>query len=134
MMVIHTAYATLKMLGPKVLITIKANQRDALACENTTLTYVGRFGQMATQDQATKVAKTHGGSTSLKSLAPKPPMVGSPRPLSAKKGAYGASVSNQQPTDQPADGKKREADDKEVPVDTSNPDEKIRISTSLDAK
>jgi hypothetical protein len=41
MAVIHTAYAKLKMPGPKGVITIKANQRDALACENATLTHVG---------------------------------------------------------------------------------------------
>jgi hypothetical protein len=57
----------------------------------------------------------HGGSTSFKSLAPKPLTIGSPQLPSAKVGAYGASASNQQPTDQQADGKK-EADDKEVPV------------------
>jgi hypothetical protein len=34
MAVIHTAYATLKMPGPKDVITIKADQRDALAYEN----------------------------------------------------------------------------------------------------
>jgi hypothetical protein len=30
--------------------------------------------------------------------------------------------------------KKKEVDDKEVPVDPSNPDKKLRISTSLEAK
>jgi hypothetical protein len=44
---IHTTYATMKMPGPKGVITIKANQRDALACENTTLTHVGRFDKKA---------------------------------------------------------------------------------------
>jgi hypothetical protein len=39
--VIHTAYATLKMPSPKGMITIKADQRDALACENATLTHDG---------------------------------------------------------------------------------------------
>jgi hypothetical protein len=39
MVVIHTAYATLKMSGPKGMITIKADQCDALACENATLTH-----------------------------------------------------------------------------------------------
>jgi hypothetical protein len=94
MVVIHTAYATLKMSGPKGVITIKTNQRDVLACENMTLTHAGRFDEKAAQDQAAKVAKTHGGSTSFKSLAPKPLTIGSPRPLSATKGAYGASASN----------------------------------------
>jgi hypothetical protein len=41
MAVIHTAYATLKMPGPKGMNTIKADQCDALACENTTLTHGG---------------------------------------------------------------------------------------------
>jgi hypothetical protein len=72
MAVIHTAYATLKMPGPKGMISIKANQRDALACENTTLTHAERFGEKAAQEQATKIAKTHGSSTSIKSLVPKP--------------------------------------------------------------
>jgi hypothetical protein len=41
MTVIHTAYAMMKMPGPKGVITIKADQRDALACENATLTHAG---------------------------------------------------------------------------------------------
>jgi hypothetical protein len=36
MAVILTAYATLKMPGTKGVITNKANQCDALACENAT--------------------------------------------------------------------------------------------------
>jgi hypothetical protein len=105
-----------------------------LACENTILTHVGRFSEKATQEQAAKTAKTHSGSTSFKSTEPKPPTVGSPRPPSAKKGAYGASASNQQPTDQPTGGKKKEADGKEVPVDLSNQDKKVRLNTNLEAK
>jgi hypothetical protein len=45
MAVIHTAYATLKMPGSKGVITIKVDQRDALAYENTTLMHVGRFSE-----------------------------------------------------------------------------------------
>jgi hypothetical protein len=41
MAVIYTVYATMKMPGPKGVITIKANQHDALACENVTLTHAG---------------------------------------------------------------------------------------------
>jgi hypothetical protein len=37
MVVIHIAYATIKMPSPKEVITIKADQRDALACENAVL-------------------------------------------------------------------------------------------------
>jgi hypothetical protein len=80
------------------------------------------------------VVKTHGSSTSFKSPAPKPPMIGSPRYPSAKKGAYDTLASNQQPTDQPTDGKKKEADDKKFPVDPSNPDKKLWISSCLEAK
>jgi hypothetical protein len=50
MAVIHTAYAMMKMPGPKGVITIKADQRDALACENVTLTHAGRFSEKATQE------------------------------------------------------------------------------------
>jgi hypothetical protein len=41
MVIIHTVYATLKTPSPKGMITIKADQRDALACENVTLTHAG---------------------------------------------------------------------------------------------
>jgi hypothetical protein len=78
MVIIHTAYATLKMPVPKVVITIKADQHDDLACENATLMHVGRFSKKAAQDQAAKVAKMHGGSTSFKSPTPKLPMIASP--------------------------------------------------------
>jgi hypothetical protein len=133
MTVIHTTFATLKMPGPKDVITIKADQCDALACENTTLTYVGRFGKKVAQEQAAKIAKTHGGNTSIKSSAPKPSTIDSPRLPLAKKGAYGASVSNQQLVNQSADLKK-EAVDKEVPPDLNDSEKKFRVSTSLDPK
>jgi hypothetical protein len=80
------------------------------------------------------VAKTHGGSSSFKSLAPKPPTIGCPQPMSTMKGVYGASTSNQQPADQPTDGKKKEVDDMDVPVYPSNPDKKLWMSTGLGAK
>jgi hypothetical protein len=95
MAVIHTTYATLKMPDPKGVITTKADQHGALACENAILTHVERISKKIAQEQAAKIAKTDGGSTSFKSSMPKPPMIGSPRPLSAKKGAYGASASIQ---------------------------------------
>jgi hypothetical protein len=95
MVAIHTTYATMKMAGPKGIITIKADQQDALACENTLLSHVGRFGKKAAQEQSAKVAKTQGGSTLLKTSAPKPPISGIPQPPSAKKGTYAASLSTQ---------------------------------------
>jgi hypothetical protein len=48
MTVIHIAYATMKMSGPKGVNTIKADQLDALACENASLSHVERFGDKAT--------------------------------------------------------------------------------------
>jgi hypothetical protein len=51
--VIHTTYAMMKMLSPKSVIAIKANQCDALACESSTLTHVKQFGEKAAQEQAT---------------------------------------------------------------------------------
>jgi hypothetical protein len=50
MAIIHTAYATMKMPDLKGIITIKADQRDALACENASLSHIGRFGNKATQE------------------------------------------------------------------------------------
>jgi hypothetical protein len=47
MAVICTAYATLKMPDLNDVITIKADQRDALTCENVTLMHAGRFGKNA---------------------------------------------------------------------------------------
>jgi hypothetical protein len=45
MAVIPTAYATIKIPGPKGIIILKSNQCDALACENAALTHAGRFGE-----------------------------------------------------------------------------------------
>jgi hypothetical protein len=62
------------MLGPKGIIVLKFDQRDALACENTVLTHVEQFGETEAQELAAKVAKTHEGSTPVKTEAPKPPI------------------------------------------------------------
>jgi hypothetical protein len=43
--VIHTAYATIKMPGPKGVIVLKSDQRDALACENASLTHARWFDE-----------------------------------------------------------------------------------------
>jgi hypothetical protein len=111
MAVIHTAYATIKMPGPKGVITIKSDQRDAQACENATLTHTGRFGERATQELAAKVAK-HGESTPIRSPVPKPPTSGTSRPPPAKKGTHVALGSNQQLANQQADEKKKGVLDK----------------------
>jgi hypothetical protein len=45
MAVIHTAYAIIKMPGPRGVIILKLDQRDVLAYENASLTHAGRFGE-----------------------------------------------------------------------------------------
>jgi hypothetical protein len=75
MVVVHTAYATMKMPGSKGVITIKADQRDALASENASLLHARHFDDKATQEQAAKVAKTKGCSTLNKPSTSKPPTV-----------------------------------------------------------
>jgi hypothetical protein len=75
---IHTTYATIKMLGPKDVITLKSAQRDALTCENVELTHAGCFGEKEAQELTAKVAKTHEGSTLVRMAAPKPPTNGTP--------------------------------------------------------
>jgi hypothetical protein len=62
MTVIHTAYVTIKMAGPKGVITLKSDQRDALACENVALTHVEWFDEKEAWELVAKVAKTHRGS------------------------------------------------------------------------
>jgi hypothetical protein len=78
MTIIHTAYATMKMPGPKGVVTIKADQHNTLACENATLTHARQFGKKVAQKQETKIAKTHDAGTSFKSLAPKPLVIDAP--------------------------------------------------------
>jgi hypothetical protein len=96
MAVIHTTYATMKMLGPNGMITIKADQRDTLTSENATLTHVGCFNEKAVQEQAAKVVNTQGSSTPLRSSVPKPLTISTPQPPLAKKGTYAAASSSTQ--------------------------------------
>jgi hypothetical protein len=72
MAVIHTAYATIKMTGPKGIIILKSDQRDALACDNAALTYAGWFDEKETHELAVKVAKGHRGSTPIRIGVSKP--------------------------------------------------------------
>jgi hypothetical protein len=81
-----------------------------------------------------KIAKTHGGCTSFKSLVSKPLVIDSPRPLSAMKGAYDASALTQRLADQSVSLKKKEVVDKEVLTDLRDPKKKFWVSTSLDPK
>jgi hypothetical protein len=77
MAIIHTTYATIKMTDPKGVITIKADQLDVLASENTSLPHAGRFGDKVAQDQA---AKIQGGSTLRKTSASTLPQLLPSRP------------------------------------------------------
>jgi hypothetical protein len=107
MAVIHTAYTTIKMLGPKGIIVLKSDHRDALACENAMLIHVGRFGENEAQELVAKVAKAHGGSTLIRTTTPKPPAASTHRPPVEKKSTFMGSTSNQQIVDQPVDDKKK---------------------------
>jgi hypothetical protein len=97
--VIHTAYATMKMSGPKGVIMIMADQHDTLACENATLTQAGRFGEKEAEAQIAKIAKMSRGGTPIWSPAPKPQATSTAQPPSAKKSINVALGSNQPPAD-----------------------------------
>jgi hypothetical protein len=84
MAAIHTAYAKIKMPGPMGVITLKLDQRDALACENTALTHAGRFDEKEAQRLAMMVAKMHGGGTPAKTVTTEPSAGDTPKMLVAK--------------------------------------------------
>jgi hypothetical protein len=133
MMVIHTAYATMKMPRPKGVITIKADPWDALTCENALLSHAGCFGNKAAQDQAAKTSKTQGGNTPHRTPMPKPPTSSTSRASTAQKGTYVASSSTQPPTDQKVDYKQKGnagEEHKEILADPNNPNKKLRISSN----
>jgi hypothetical protein len=134
MAVIHTAYATIKMPGPKGIIILKFDQRDALACENTTLTHAGWFGEKEAQELATKVAKVHGGSTLIRIVVSKPLAAGTHRPPLEKKNTFMGATSNQPSADQTVDDKKKGVANKEVAVDPDDTNKKVRLSIELKAK
>jgi hypothetical protein len=117
------------------IITIKAGQWDALACENASLSHVGRFGEKAAQEHAIKAAKIKGSSMPSKTSESKPPISNSPRIPPASKGTNIASTSIPVPTNQKVDNKLKgtlEIEDKQVVLIPNNPDEKLQISDNLD--
>jgi hypothetical protein len=134
MAVIHTAYATIKMPGPKGVIILKSDQWDAIACENAALTHAGKFSNKEAQDLAAKMARIQQGNTPSRIAMPGSAARGTARPITSKKGITMASPSNQSAADQLAAEDKKGATDKEVAVDPTNTDKKLRISTELDAK
>jgi hypothetical protein len=134
MTVIHTAYATIKMSGPKGVITITSDHREAVACENAALTHAGKFGNKEAQYLAVKMVKIQQGNTPSRIATPGSATEGASRLATLMKGITVASPSNQQAANQLAAEDKKEAIDKEVVVDPNNADKKLRISTELDAK
>jgi hypothetical protein len=84
MAVIHTSYATIKMPSPRGIITLKSDQRDALACENAALTHPGNFSQEEAQKMIVKAAKTHGGGTPTKTVTLGPSVGDTSKTLVAK--------------------------------------------------
>jgi hypothetical protein len=59
----------MKMTGPKGVITIKADQLDALASKNASLSHAGCFSDKVIQDQE---AKTQAGNAPQKTSTSKP--------------------------------------------------------------
>jgi hypothetical protein len=131
--VIYTTYATIKMSGLKSIIIIKSDQRDALACENATLTHAGRFGEKEAQELAAKVAKAHGGSAPIRTWGFISPAIGMHWPPPEKNTFVGAT-SNQPSADQAVDDKKKGAVDKDVTVDLDDMNKKLHLGTELEAK
>jgi hypothetical protein len=134
MAVIHTAYATIKMPGSKGVITLTPDHRDAIACENTTLTHAGKFGNKEAQDLAVKMAKIQQRNTPFRIATPGSAAEGASRSVTLTKGITVASPSNQPAANQLAAEEKKGATDKEVAVDPDHADKKLRISTELDPK
>jgi hypothetical protein len=136
MAAIHTAYATVKMSGPKGVITLMSDQRDALACENAVLTHARRFGKEEVQKLAAKVAKMHREGTPTKTVTPGP-SAGDTSKTHVEKQKQGMTVtpaSTQRTTDQLVADEKKGATDKEIQVDPTDADKKLHISAELEAK
>jgi hypothetical protein len=95
MVVIHTAYATMKIPRPKGVITITSDRWDAIACENAALTHAGKFGNKEAQDLAVKMAKIQQGNTPSRIATPGSAAEGASRPATLTKGITVASPSNQ---------------------------------------
>jgi hypothetical protein len=132
--VIHTAYATIKILGPKGIITLTSDHRDAVACENVALTQAEKFGNKEAQDLAVKMAKIPQGNTPSRIATPASSAEGVSRLATLTKGTTVASPSNQPVVNQLAAEDKKGAKYKEVAVDPNHADKKLRISTELDPK
>jgi hypothetical protein len=103
------------MPDPRGVITLKSNQRDALACENATLTHAGRFGKKEAQKLAVKVAKTHGGGTLAKTVTPGPSAGDTSKmPIAKQKQSMTVTPTlTQRTTDQPVADERKGAIDRD---------------------
>jgi hypothetical protein len=134
MAVIHTAYAIIKMPGPRGIITLTSDHQDAIACESVALTQAGKFGTKEAQDLAVKMAKIPQGNTSSRIATPALATEGASQSATLTKGITVASPLKQPVANQLAAKDKKGATDKEVVVDSNHADKKLRISTELDPK
>jgi hypothetical protein len=83
---------------------------------------------------AAKIAKIHGGGASARTVTPEPVAGDTLRMPVAKKGMMVTPTSTQHTTDQLVADERKGVTDKEIQVDPSNDDKKLRISTELEAK
>jgi hypothetical protein len=122
------------MPGPRGIITLTSDHRDAVACESVALTQAGKFGNKEAQDLAVKMAKIPQGNTSSRIATPASAAKGASRLATLTKGITVASPSNQPAANPLAAEDKKGATVKEVAVDPNHVDKKLRISTELDPK
>jgi hypothetical protein len=103
------------MPDPRGVITLKSNQRDALACENAALTHAGRFSKEEAQKLAMEVAKTHGGGTLAKTVTPRPSAGDTSKmPIAKQKQSMTVTPAlTQRTTDQPVADERKGAIDRD---------------------
>jgi hypothetical protein len=83
---------------------------------------------------AAKVAKTHGEGTPARTVMPGPLAENTPKMPIAKKITTVTPTSTQRATDQLVADERKGVVDKEIQVDPSDADKKLRISMELEAK
>jgi hypothetical protein len=76
----------------------------------------------------------HGGGAPARMVTPKPSTGDTPKMHVAKKGTIVTPTSTQRTTNQLVADERKGATDKEIQVDPSDADKKLRISTELEAK
>jgi hypothetical protein len=81
------------------------------------------------QNLAIKVAKTHGGGTPARMVTPRPLAGDTPKMSVARKGMTVTPTTSQCATDRLVADERKGATDKEIQVDPSDADKKLRIST-----